>query len=546
MFSGTMGYCRMLLRERTMGRRVNRPREEGEEERRVKKLIGDSTWFHNRSKEELPKLDGGTEQEVEQVPGRGCSIGGGRRPAHKARGRPPPRKPRGVCSGRPCPPKPTVHKPTRKAVRSGQPETVVFVPSTKGSLLKKRLQKADNIFATLHKTSAVRFVEKGGRKVAQIVGTPDPWSGTHCGRPGCAPCSDPTQDNKRAAPRGACNQEGCLYSLECLLCEQRDPKVEAHYYGETGRSANCRGKEHSAGVQKRDPAHPVIKHMLEQHKEQMETGPEWRMRVLRTFKRPLQRQVAEGVIIERSKVGFRLNSKGEWHSARMPRLQVEVGTWVQQSEYRGSEQPWRPIEHVNHKEKEKGKKRTTENDKEPATKRRKKSEEIEVAKETQEEMIGEKEKTTTRNEGVEEKWRLERDQIVTRKETDKAPSSNGKIEQMQQKNNTEVLGDVVEEVKETQEEQVDNMEEKEKSTKKRKGMREEWKFMSTDIRERKEVRKVAKDKHPKAKAKDKPQPGNKARGLAEVTSPLLNLQTRPKPPGNPRELEVDNRKPVDP
>ena len=327
LYSGVMGYCRMMERERLHGRRVNRPREEGAEERRVRKLIGDSTWFKSRTKEEKPGLDG-------DVPVAGAS--GSRSPAHKVRGRFPPSKPRGTCSGRPCSP--------GSLVKKEQPETVVFVPATGGSKLRKSLQKSDNMFAELHKVPPVRFVERGGRKVSSMVGTPDPWGGTHCGRDRCVPCSDDTTDTKKAAPKGACNLESCTYVLECKLCETANPAAKAHYYGETGRSAYSRGKEHADGVRKGDPDHPIVKHMMDNHNNGDGQEPEWRMKVVRMFKRPLQRQVSEGVTIEKSKVEFRLNSKSEWNSARIPRLQVEIGDWTPATDYRGSEQGWRPIQ----------------------------------------------------------------------------------------------------------------------------------------------------------------------------------------------------------
>ena len=41
---------------------------------------------------------------------------------------------------------------------------------------------------------------------------------------------------------------------------------------------------------------------------------------------------------------MKLNSKSEWHSARLPCLQVEVGSKVEQEEYRGTRQPRRCLE----------------------------------------------------------------------------------------------------------------------------------------------------------------------------------------------------------
>ena len=53
--------------------------------------------------------------------------------------------------------------------------------------------------------------------------------------------------------------------------------------------------------------------------------------------RPLQRQVAEGVLIERIKVDHKLNYRGEWNNARILRIKVEVIMWITQDDYRGGE-----------------------------------------------------------------------------------------------------------------------------------------------------------------------------------------------------------------
>ena len=43
--AGVKGYLRMVRDEADGGRKVNRPRQDGEEERRYKRLAGKSTWF---------------------------------------------------------------------------------------------------------------------------------------------------------------------------------------------------------------------------------------------------------------------------------------------------------------------------------------------------------------------------------------------------------------------------------------------------------------------------------------------------------------------
>ena len=48
------------------------------------------------------------------------------------------------------------------------------------------------------------------------------------------------------------------------------------------------------------------------------------MRIERGFKKPLARQISEGVEIEMSG-GILLNSKAEWNNSRIPRIIIEEG-----------------------------------------------------------------------------------------------------------------------------------------------------------------------------------------------------------------------------
>ena len=50
--AGLEGYYRMVRNEMIGGRKVNRGKEEGREEREAKKLTGPSTWFQQERKDE--------------------------------------------------------------------------------------------------------------------------------------------------------------------------------------------------------------------------------------------------------------------------------------------------------------------------------------------------------------------------------------------------------------------------------------------------------------------------------------------------------------
>ena len=68
-------------------------------------------------------------------------------------------------------------------------EAVVFVPFTTGSVLKNLLQKIDDCLTGSLGSPAVRFLERGGSTIVDLLGKSNPWAKeAACGREGCLPC----------------------------------------------------------------------------------------------------------------------------------------------------------------------------------------------------------------------------------------------------------------------------------------------------------------------------------------------------------------------
>ena len=150
----------MRWRERCQGRRVNRPRGEGARQRAAKKLLGPATWFRPK-----PRV----EEDTAQMEGAPTNLTN-RRLAGDA----------GPSSGMDVQ---QIGAPRNKTnAQQREVETVVFIPATQDSLLRKALQTIDNKFADLHRTPGVRFVEMGGAKLSSVLSRADPWAGAECGR----------------------------------------------------------------------------------------------------------------------------------------------------------------------------------------------------------------------------------------------------------------------------------------------------------------------------------------------------------------------------
>ena len=262
--AGVKGYLRMVRDEADGGRRVNRPRQDGEAERRYKRLAGKSTWFK-----------------------------GSKRGANKENK---PRKRRGPARG----------KGLTKEI-----DTVMFVPHTPGDVLAKRLQEAEDKFVENKPGGKVKMVPRGGIAIKDLLCNKNPWSSEGCGRDNCFVC--------RSKP-GRCQREGAVYTLTCEECGMRG--IQACYFGELSRSSFLRGLDHQTTLKNKDDSSSLWKHSVEHHNAREDVV--YTMKVIRNQPTALTRQIEESVALDKKKVHVLMNSKGEWNSQRIPRIVVQV------------------------------------------------------------------------------------------------------------------------------------------------------------------------------------------------------------------------------
>ena len=120
-----------------------------------------------------------------------------------------------------------------------------------------------------------------------------------------------------------CWTESVLYCLECELCLKAG--TQAWYVGETSRSGFERGEEHNKDGLNASEYLAMVKHGWDYHQLEDDQVPQFRMRVVRSFRGALQHQVAQAIAIEMAKPDILLNSKSEWGYPQIPRLRIEVG-----------------------------------------------------------------------------------------------------------------------------------------------------------------------------------------------------------------------------
>merc|ERR1711954_206549 len=264
LLSAIKGYTR-VLRKVDLGLVArNRPGRDTRQKRRHKKLLGPATWFQVQREE-----DGNSEHGSER------------------RDQPPEKK----------------NEPEIGDQR--QFNNVMFIPYTKGSVLKKNLQKMEDMAKFRER---VKYVEKPGPNLGALLIKKDPWEGD-CGRAECLVCKHTL---------GVCTTQAVVYKFTCLACQKEG--AEAHYFGETSKSMFERIDQHRKQIEKRDNNSPMIEHHEETHRE--DEKPEFKVEMVRSFQKPLERQVFEGIKIAASKA-IPMNRKGEWGQNLPPKFEFE-------------------------------------------------------------------------------------------------------------------------------------------------------------------------------------------------------------------------------
>ena len=169
------------------------------------------------------------------------------------------------------------------------------------------------------KERRVKFVERGGVTVKDLLVRNNPWGKVKCGRDKCMSCPWSKEG-------GECRQESVVYQIECVRCKGEG--VLAEYWGETARTAFERGEEHLSGLEARYEKNSLWKHSLVYHEGSL-TRTELKMTVVERHRSPLTRQIQEGVELECSKAKIIMNSKSEWNHSRIPRIMIEVGEEIE-------------------------------------------------------------------------------------------------------------------------------------------------------------------------------------------------------------------------
>ena len=213
-------------------------------------------------------------------------------------------------------------------------DAVLFCPSTPRGELAKRMRKVTTDVSERHGIR-VKVVERAGVDIrTQLMGRKE---GERChSREDCFVHSN--------GGKGDCSIEGVVYRGTCLTCKDRGPtskpdsngeiimvpegqrrSVDSIYFGETSRNCFTRGKEHMQSLE--NPENPsnrsnaFVRHREDFHRDEV-SDVRYKVDVVKAFKRPLERQVWEGVEIHSSDAGVIMNSKLDHYQPAVGRMRM--------------------------------------------------------------------------------------------------------------------------------------------------------------------------------------------------------------------------------
>ena len=192
-------------------------------------------------------------------------------------------------------------------------DSVMFVPASPEGTFAEGIRKIVNQEGE-RLNLKIKVVERGGRKLGRIM------SGTQggdasCGQPGCFM---EVGDDESATHGARHDKAGAVYKVTCSAC------TSSEYWGETGHSGYTRGCEHLNDIRlKRTEKSALAKHLQEYHPTDAGNPDIFRCSVVKTFKKPMYRQITEGVKIRNSQADILMNSRDEWIQPATVRLQVE-------------------------------------------------------------------------------------------------------------------------------------------------------------------------------------------------------------------------------
>ena len=180
--------------------------------------------------------------------------------------------------------------------------SVMFIAATPKSELKKKMQDAIN-----RKGGKIKVIEKSGTKIIRMLQRNDPFKNKRCAEhEKCLVCSGDKP--------GGCRDNGVTYRINCK------GNCDHEYNGQTGQNGFTRGCCHLDDYRLKKEDSPLWKHCVKVHNSELQS---FQMTILdRCRGDATKRQILESLRIQQVPEERSMNSKGEWNTARVPRVRI--------------------------------------------------------------------------------------------------------------------------------------------------------------------------------------------------------------------------------
>ena len=190
-------------------------------------------------------------------------------------------------------------------------KTVMFVEATPGDELLKMLKETEEKFK-ISDNHRIKFISKSGMKLGQMLQRKDPFLKV-CD---CKPSINAFEKTGKIID---CKKNNVHYEAACRKCNENG--IVRKYDGETARNIHTRSKEHYDNLKNKSEKSWMLRHVLNEHKEDPESV-EFDWKIVEKFTKPLERQLSEAISISKKDKDENLNSKSEFFRNKVQRLGI--------------------------------------------------------------------------------------------------------------------------------------------------------------------------------------------------------------------------------
>ena len=188
-------------------------------------------------------------------------------------------------------------KQKREWFRKGGYESVMFVPATPHSMLRKMVEEE-----VASSTLKIKVVERAGVKVKNLLQRNNPYKKMTCDDNGCFVCS--------TTRNGSCRKSGITYKISC----KGDCDGDC-YHGETHANGYTRGSQHVSDYEHKREGSVMWKHCVKRHGGEEQA---FDMEVVDYVREdPTMRQILEAIRINQVEEEHRINDREEWIVGRI-------------------------------------------------------------------------------------------------------------------------------------------------------------------------------------------------------------------------------------